>query len=166
MIWRNYVTVTLCIGTFCRELCINGWNDRFAVWVLDSGGLQEAQVQSYSPGGANAPSWESTLAPPGEYNWTIRLRRRYGLMSNFFDHLFSSLMEFTVSIPSNPQQRSQQNPFGISRQIKSVYTSWIIVYAKSLSAINNGCTRPVTSFSSLIWTVPWHTAQDGNPLCL
>jgi len=29
-----------------------------------------------------------TLAPTGEYNWTVRLRRRYGLMSNYFDHLF------------------------------------------------------------------------------
>jgi len=28
-----------------------------------------------------------TLAPPGEYYWTVRLRRRCGLMSNYFDHL-------------------------------------------------------------------------------
>ena len=27
-------------------------------------------VQSYSPGGANVPSREGTLAVPGEYNWT------------------------------------------------------------------------------------------------
>jgi len=32
-----------------------------------------AQVQSYSPGGANVPSWEGTLAQPGEYDWTVRL---------------------------------------------------------------------------------------------
>ena len=25
-------------------------------------------VQSYSPGGANVPSWDGTLAPPGEYD--------------------------------------------------------------------------------------------------
>jgi len=31
-----------------------------------------------------------TLAPPGEYYWTARLRRRCGLMSNYFDHLFIS----------------------------------------------------------------------------
>jgi len=42
--------------------------DRFAVWVVDSGGPKEAQVQSYSPGGAHMPTWEGTLAPPGEYN--------------------------------------------------------------------------------------------------
>jgi len=41
------------IGTFCRELCKNGWTDRFAVWILESGGSKEAQVQSYSPGGGN-----------------------------------------------------------------------------------------------------------------
>jgi len=27
-------------------------------------------VQPYSPGGANVPSHEGTLAPPGEYDWT------------------------------------------------------------------------------------------------
>ena len=48
----------------------------------------KAQVQSYLPGGANVPSWEGTLAPPAEYNWTVNLRRQYGLMSNYFDHLF------------------------------------------------------------------------------
>ena len=34
---------------------------------MDSGGLQEAQVQSYSPGGINVPSREGALAQPGEY---------------------------------------------------------------------------------------------------
>jgi len=29
-----------------------------------------------------------TLAPPGEYDWTVRVLRRCGLMSNYFDHLF------------------------------------------------------------------------------
>ena len=28
-----------------------------------------------------------TLVPPGEYDWTVRVRRRCGLMSNYFDHL-------------------------------------------------------------------------------
>jgi len=31
-------------------------------------GLGEAQVQSHSPGGANVPSQEDTLPPPGEYD--------------------------------------------------------------------------------------------------
>jgi len=39
-----------------------------AVWVVDSLGLKEAQVQSYLPGGANVPSHVGTLAPPGKYD--------------------------------------------------------------------------------------------------
>jgi len=38
---------------------------------MDSGGLKEARVQSYLLGGANAPTWEGTLAPPGEYDSTV-----------------------------------------------------------------------------------------------
>jgi len=30
-----------------------------------------------------------TLAPPGEYDWTVCVRRWCGLMSNYFDHLFT-----------------------------------------------------------------------------
>jgi len=33
---------------------------------VDLDGPKEAQVQSYLPGGANVPSWEGTLVPPGE----------------------------------------------------------------------------------------------------
>ena len=29
------------------------------------------------------------VAPPGEYDSTVGPRRRFGLMSNYFDHLFS-----------------------------------------------------------------------------
>jgi len=28
------------VGTFCRELCKNGPTDRFAVWIVDSGGTE------------------------------------------------------------------------------------------------------------------------------
>ena len=42
--------------------------DRFAVWVVDSGGSKEAPVQLYSPGGASVPSWEGILAPLGGYD--------------------------------------------------------------------------------------------------
>jgi len=38
---------------------------------MDSGGPKEARVQSYLPGGANAPTQEGTLVPPGEYDSTI-----------------------------------------------------------------------------------------------
>jgi len=40
---------------------------------VDSGGPEEAQVQSYSPAGAIVLTWEGTLAPPGEYDLTIHL---------------------------------------------------------------------------------------------
>jgi len=33
-------------------------------------------------------TWRCTLVPPGEYDWTVRVHRRCGLMSNYFDHLF------------------------------------------------------------------------------
>jgi len=48
----------------CRELCKNRLSDRLAGLVVDSRRLKEAQVQSYSPGAANVPSW----AQPGEYD--------------------------------------------------------------------------------------------------
>ena len=41
--------------SFCREMCKNGWTDQFAIWVVNSDGPKKAQVQSYSPGGANVP---------------------------------------------------------------------------------------------------------------
>jgi len=56
------------IGTFCQELCKNGGTNPFAVWIVDSGAAKEGQVQSYSPGGTIVPAWESTLAPPGQYD--------------------------------------------------------------------------------------------------
>ena len=56
-------------------------------WVVDLGGPKEAEVQSYSPGGANVTTWEDTLAPHGEYDRTVCQRRRCDLMSDYFDHL-------------------------------------------------------------------------------
>jgi len=63
--------------SICRFGCGLGWAE----------GSTTVQVQLYSPVGASVPSWEGTLVLPGKYNWTIRLRRRCGLMSNYFDHL-------------------------------------------------------------------------------
>jgi len=40
---------------------------------------EAAHFQSYSPGGANVPSWEDTLPSPGEYDWITRLQRRCAL---------------------------------------------------------------------------------------
>jgi len=60
--------------------------------VVDSGRPKESQVQSYSPGDANVPSWEGTLALPGQHNWTIHLLRQCSLVSNYFDHLLLLLL--------------------------------------------------------------------------
>jgi len=46
--------------------------DLLAVFVVDSDGPKEVQVQRYSPGGANVPSWEGTLAAA---TWRVRLNR-------------------------------------------------------------------------------------------
>jgi len=55
------------IGTLCHcGLCKNGWTDRFAIWLMDSGGPKEARVQSYLPGGANMPD--------GTLPWAVQKR--------------------------------------------------------------------------------------------
>ena len=49
-----------------RKLCKDGRTDRFAVWIVDSGEPKEAEVQSYSPAGANVPTWQhlaNTIEP-------------------------------------------------------------------------------------------------------
>ena len=67
-------------------------NSEYIVWsctLQNSGVPKEAQVQLYSPGGANdVPYHVGILAPPGEYDGTVRLRQRCGFMSNYFVHLF------------------------------------------------------------------------------
>jgi len=47
-------------------ICASGLADRFT--VVETGGLKQAEVQLHSPGGANVPSCDSTLAPPGKYD--------------------------------------------------------------------------------------------------
>ena len=59
------------LNSCCQALaiaCLRRRTDRFAVRVMDSGGPKEAQVQSYSPGGANVPSPVGTFAQPGKYD--------------------------------------------------------------------------------------------------
>ena len=58
-----------------REPCKNGWADRDVVWNVDSDGSKEASIR-----------WGCTLAQPGEYDWTVNVRRRCGLFVKF-DHL-------------------------------------------------------------------------------
>jgi len=65
---------------------------------MDSDRPKETQVQPYSPGGANVLYHEGALALRHEYDWTIRLAQRRGLMSNYFDQFFFIYGVFTVDI--------------------------------------------------------------------
>jgi len=69
---------------------VQKWLNRSICYlVLDLDELRSTQVQSYSPGCANVPSWEGTLVQPGEYDWTIHLRWQCSLVSYYFDHLLN-----------------------------------------------------------------------------
>jgi len=46
----------------------NGWTDQDTVYDVDTGRSKEACTR-----------WECKLVPPGEYDWTVHVRRRYGL---------------------------------------------------------------------------------------
>ena len=58
---------------------------------MDSSGPKDAQVQSYSPDGANVPSLEDTLPPPGEYEWMARWNARAEFLLSVIELLFLSL---------------------------------------------------------------------------
>jgi len=58
-------------------MCKYSWTDWDAVWWLDSGWPEEACIR-----------WGCKLAHPGNlYHWTVHVRRRFGLLSTYFDHL-------------------------------------------------------------------------------
>ena len=68
----------------------NGWTDRFAVWVVDSGaGWVERSINSiaFARCARQYVLFGGNIGAPGEYDWTVRLRRRCGFMWNYFDHL-------------------------------------------------------------------------------
>ena len=74
-----------------RELCKNGWTDRFAVWLWTGVSRRKHKVNHIRQV-ANMPSWEGILAPPGEYNWTVRLGGVVALfmvvLCNRADHIY------------------------------------------------------------------------------
>jgi len=78
--------------SICNLGCGLGWAEGSTSSIIFAKWGQCTQFQSYSPGGANVPTWEDTLVPPGEYDWTVRLWWRCSLMSNYFDHLYNSLL--------------------------------------------------------------------------
>jgi len=65
------------------------------------------------------PSWEGTLAPLGEYDWTVHLRRQCGLLSNYFDHLYivlhvyvwlSTCWKLETTATAGSHKRKLRNP--------------------------------------------------------
>jgi len=81
-IWGKGATLCKVDALICHEPCKNGWTDRDAVLVVDSGMPKEACV-----------TWGYTFSQPGEYGWFVHVqmgwmkRRLCGLMSNIsFDH--------------------------------------------------------------------------------
>ena len=74
------------------EPCKNGWTDRDAVWVEDSGRPKGPCIRwgFRSPHGKGQIFGGEWASHAGEYYWTVCLRRRRGLMSNYFDHLLFS----------------------------------------------------------------------------
>jgi len=67
--WSVSLCICLC-GCLCVARCKNGWTDRYAG---ESRRPREPRIR-----------WRCTLAPPDEYDWTIRVQRRCGLvLSNY-----------------------------------------------------------------------------------
>jgi len=76
-IWKLAQTPRYCDRFSLARAVQNGWTDRDAVRDVDSFRPKEACVR-----------WGRTLAPPGEYDWTIHGRRPCDLVSNYFDHIY------------------------------------------------------------------------------
>jgi len=89
------------------------------------------------------PSWEFSLAPPVEYDWTVRLRRWCGLMSNYFDHLFGIAVETLTCL-------CKCVVIGLSQ-------CWSCVLKNNLS---DGWR--LMSFSTLIVIGEWHEWRPGQ----
>ena len=117
-----------------------------------------------------------TLAPPGEYDWAVHVRRRCGLMSNYFDHLFSFDTAYRRFLHGVTVFRIDEAPvfdgvlqlFKCRRRVKSharlhtvlslyqkfsLYFAWVVDDAKCIvvtrvcvSACRHYCTEPDVSW--------------------
>jgi len=70
--WVTKCLVSVCLCSAHQWILQNGWTDRGAFWSTDSWGPKELCI-----------GWEYKLAPPGEYDWTIRGRCPCCLVLNY-----------------------------------------------------------------------------------
>jgi len=97
-------------GTLCSELCKMAEPIKMSFGF----GLGWAQLEANIRLGF-------TLAPPGEYHWTVHVLRRCGLLSNYYDHLFllaflltcccTSEWQVKVTIAVQPVATCRQSPY-------------------------------------------------------
>ena len=71
-----------------------------SVTVVSPAKTAEAMKMPFRIGTSVGPRkrlrWGCTLAPPVEYHYTIRVQRRCGLLSDYFDHLLNFCISKTV----------------------------------------------------------------------
>jgi len=65
------------------------------------------------------PHGRAHKTPPGEYDWTVRLRRRCGLMSSYFDHLFNVITTCDIKC-----LLLRGKLFTLVRSQKAIITNW------------------------------------------
>ena len=86
------------VRTLCRELCKNGWRDRFAVWVVHS--RVDRRKHKFNRIRQVAP-----MSLDGRKNWCHLVNTieppvcggRAALCQNYFDHLFYYRCKLTVN---------------------------------------------------------------------
>jgi len=71
-----------------------------------------------------------TLAPPGEYDWTLRLQQQSGLMLNYFYHMLLLIIIFMIFTITS---------LAISRRENITTTSWLtnIEYKITITTIRH-----------------------------
>jgi len=106
--------------SICRLCCGLEWAEGSTSWIVFASRRQCAIN-------------EGTLAPPGEYDWTVRLRRRCGLTSNYFDHLLYkySLKRYVRTTMAtfnnqNSQKSIESDYHHIVTVLLSNSSSWIL----------------------------------------
>jgi len=102
-----------------------------------------------------------TLATPEEYNWTIRVRRRCGLTSNYFDHLLLLLLTVshwaTLSHPTI-YTRIQVKKFGTVLPPQNLSFRGQILYA-GVTVCQHTCHEFLHKADDVSWARDWRTLR-------